>query len=742
MSTAAPSQARARPTPEPRRAPPRDRAWVAVLFTVTAFVGAGLLFTIQPLVARLLLPAYGGSATVWSTCSLFFQTLLIVGYVYSHVTTTRISRRRQAWLHVAVLALPFLVLPVALPGDVVPGADHSPVGWLLRSLVVMIGLPFVVLATTGPLLQRWYSWSAGPRRDDPYFLFAASNVGSFGGLLAYPFLIEPHLSLAQQGVGFTAGFVVFALLTAACGVLAVRPQEAEEAVSGAARTSPRPSARALARWCAYAFVPSCLMLAVTHHLSTDVAPIPLLWVAPLALYLATFVAAFAVRSRTVSSTWPRAAAGLGMAGIAVAPLAAGLPLELTITFNLLLVVVAGYAAHRLLAADRPHPEHLTTYYLAVAVGGALGGVVNGLLAPVVFDRVLEYALVLALLPLLCLATTGPSKARVRSRVHTSLVWILVGTGAVAVTVTAQRVMDSVDAGTGFAVLALSCVTALGWLLTRIALPTSIGLVCAVLAMAAVADAGVVDRERTFYGSYTVRTSALTTSLSHGTTLHGVQLRAESQRKEPTSYYGREAPLGDLMAQLEPTRTAAVGLGVGTVAAYGREGDQITFLEIDQAVADIAEDTRFFTFLSDSDADVEVRIGDGRLLVSEMPTGQLDLVVLDAFSSDAIPVHLLTREAFGVYGEKITGNGALAVHVSNRHFDLVPVVAAAAEHLGWSGAVGTGGAGDQVVASTWVVMSPDGELVDDLLELERWQPLDTDQTVTWTDDYSSVLTVLK
>jgi len=577
----------------------------------------------------------------------------------------------------------------------------------------------------------------------PVLLFAASNVGSFGGLLAYPFLIEPHLSLAQQSLGFTAGFVMFALLTAACGVLAVRPAGAYDAVPTSDGTSQRPTARTLARWCGYAFLPSCLMLAVTHHLSTDVAPIPLLWVAPLALYLATFVAAFAVRSRTVSSTWPRAAAGLGMAGIGLAPLAAGLPLELTITFNLLLVVVAGYAAHRLLAADRPSPEHLTTYYLAVAIGGALGGVVNGLLAPVVFDRVLEYALVLAILPLLCVATARRTNQRGSSRGRTSVVWILWALGAVIAAVTAQGLMrNSMSDGVVLALAALAGFTALGWLLARIALPRSIGLICAVLAMAVVADAGVVQRERTFYGSYTVRTSEVTTSLSHGTTLHGVQLRAESQRGEPTTYYGREAPLGDLMAQLEPTRTAAVGLGVGTVAAYGREGDQITFLEIDQAVADIADDTRFFAFLSDSEADVEVRIGDGRLLVSEMAAGELDLVVLDAFSSDAIPVHLLTREAFGMYREKVTGTGALAVHVSNRHFDLVPVVAAAAEHLGWSGAVGSGGQGDQVVPSTWVVISPDGDLVGDLLKLERWQPLDTDKTVTWTDDYSSVLTILK
>jgi hypothetical protein len=722
---------------EPQRPRARARGGIAVLFTVTAFVGAGLLFTIQPFVARLLLPAYGGSATVWSTCSLFFQTLLIVGYVYSHLTTTRIPRRAQPWLHLVVLAAPLLVLPVVLPTDAVPGVDHSPVGWLLRSLVVMIGLPFVVLATTGPLLQRWYSWSDGPRRDDPYFLFAASNVGSFGGLLAYPFLIEPRLTLEQQGVAFTAGFVAFAVLTAGCGLVAARGSATQQEVATTA-TSPLPTPADLARWCGYAFVPSCLMLAVTHHLSTDVAPIPLLWVAPLALYLATFVAAFAVQSRTVTATWPRLAAGLGMATLALAPLAAALSLWITITVNLLLVVVGGYAAHRLLAARRPSPEHLTTYYLAIAVGGALGGVVNGLLAPLLFDRVLEYGLVVALLPLLGLGATWPARGAGRTRTR----WLLGGLVVALIAAAVPALLGSRGGGVLVALLALAAFTLLGWVLARMPVAMTVALMVAVVATELVSDTGVVLRERTFYGSYTVHATDLMTSLDHGTTMHGLQLSSPSLRDQPTTYYGREAPLGDLLGQLAPARTAAVGLGVGTLAAYGEPGDRITFLEIDEAVADIARDERFFTFLADAAADVDVRIGDGRLLMADQPEQALDLVVLDAFSSDAIPVHLLTREAFALYADRVATGGAIAVHVSNRHFDLVPVVAAAGAHLAWTGAVGRGGEGPEVRPSTWVVLSPDRALVDSLLDLERWQPLDLDETVDWTDDYSSVLTVLR
>ena len=334
------------------------------------------------------------------------------------------------------------------------------------------------------------------------------------------------------------------------------------------------------------------MLAVTHHLSTDVRPSRCSGSAPLALYLATFVAAFAVRSRVGHGDLASGAAGLGMATLALAPLAATLSLWVTITVNLLLVVVVGYAAHRLLAARRPSPEHLTTYYLAVAVGGALGGVVNGLLAPLLFDRVLEYGLVVALLPLLGLGATWPAtrsgRTRSAARRHRRGCWSRRP---------CRRCWTPAAAVSTLALLALAAFTLLGWVLAGMPVGMTVALVVAVIATALVSDTGVVLRERTFYGSYTVHADDLMTSLDHGTTMHGLQLRAPSLRDEPTTYYGREAPLGDLLGELQPGRTAAVGLGVGTLAAYGEPGDRITFLEIDEAVADIARDERYFTFLA-------------------------------------------------------------------------------------------------------------------------------------------------
>ena len=724
---------------DPPITPPRRRSGrlLVTLFTATAFVGAALLFTVQPMVARLLLPSYGGSATVWSTCSLFFQVLLLVGYLYSHVTTSRLPPRRQPVVHLVVLSLPLVSLPLALPAGAAPG-DDSPTAWLLRTLALMVGLPFVVLSTTGPLLQRWYSWADGPRSDDPYFLFAASNVGSFGGLLAYPFLVEPHLSLDQQTTFFSAGFVVFAVMAGSCGLLSARSGRGTPVVADA--PPERLPLSRMGRWCWYAFVPSCLFLAVTHHLSTDVAPIPLLWVVPLALYLATFVVAFAIRSRTVSPVLIRSSSGLALGGTMLAPLSTGLPLGATVALDLLLVPVVGLAAHRLLAADRPDPAHLTTYYIVVAVGGALGGLVNGLLAPVLFDRVLEYQLMLALLPALALGVPlrrpweAPGWLRMSAPVRMAV-------GLAFLTATAGGLVVAADGGRGtFAAVALPVLVALGYVLAVLPRALVLALLAAVVGLAHVGSSSVVLRERTFYGSYSVQEAPDVTRLYHGTTLHGVQLAGDP--RTPTTYYGEEAPLGDLFGELRPTRTVAVGLGVGTIAAYGEPGDRITFFEIDPVVEEIARDPELFTFLAGSQAVVDVQTGDGRLLTEALPEASADLVVLDAFSSDAIPVHLLTREAFRAYASKVGPDGAIAVHVSNRYFDLVPVVTAAAEDLGWSGAVGRGGEGEWVTPSAWVVLTPDGRLIESLTAGERWEPLDPTRTVSWTDDYSSVLAVLK
>lgn len=726
-------------TDPPRAAaePPQRGPWVAVLFAGTSFLGAALLFMVQPLAAKLILPSYGGSATVWSTSSLLFQVLLLLGYVYAHVSTRRLGARWQPRAHLLLLALPLLALPLALPAGSVPASDTSPVLWLLRTLLLMVGLPFVVLSTTGPLIQRWYAWSGGPRSTDPYFLFAGSNLGSFVGLLAYPFAVEPLLTLTQQRTAWSAAFVAFMLLMAACA-LTVRGRGAGDAVAVSA--TPGPSTRQVALWCLWAFLPSSLMLAATAHLSTDIAAVPLLWVLPLAAYLASFVLAFARTSRSVSprlvvpcvafAVTSGVVSGLGSA--ALAPLVA-----LVVGANVLSVGVAGFAAHARLAASRPDPAHLTLFYLVISVGGALGGLLNGVVAPLVFDGVWEYFLTVALLPVLAIGLPAP---------HLAVRGILTGLAALVVAVLvlgAIHALGGLTSGETVVLLGAALVAAVvTWLTLRAAGMLTVTLLVAALAVVVVDERASLLTERTFYGSYRVQAVDSQHRLMHGTTIHGTQFLDDDLAGSPTTYYATEGPFGDVMATLAPDDLAVVGLGAGAIAAYGSDVSRIRFFEIDPVVARIAEDPRWFTYLSDSGADVDVVVGDGRLAMEQEPAGSYDVVALDAFSSDSIPVHVLTREGIEVFLDRLRQDGALAVHISNRVFDLRPVLAAHARALGLHAVFGVGGEGRGASTSEWVVLTRSARTAEALDALPRWVPLPDDRSVEWSDDYSSVLSVLR
>ncbi|WP_374456601.1 spermidine synthase [Nocardioides sp.] len=726
-------------TDRPRAAAetPQRGAWIAVLFACTTFLGASLLFMIQPLAAKLILPSYGGSATVWSTSSLLFQLLLLLGYVYAHVSTRRLGARWQPRAHLLLLALPLLALPLALPAEAAPPSDASPVLWLLRTLLLMVGLPFAVLSTTGPLIQRWYAWSGGPRSDDPYFLFAGSNLGSFVGLLAYPFAIEPLLTLTQQRTAWSAAFVAFMLLMAACALtVRGRGQDAADAVT----TTPGPSARQVGLWCLWAFLPSSLMLAATAHLSTDIAAVPLLWVLPLAAYLASFVLAFARTSRSVSARLvvPCVAFAVttgvvsGLGSTALAPLVA-----LVVGANVVAVGVAGFAAHARLAASRPDPAHLTLFYLVISVGGALGGLLNGVVAPLLFDGVWEYFLTVALLPVLAIGLPA---------LHVTARRVLAGLGtmlAVLLALGAVRALGGLSTGETVVLLGATVVAAvITWLCLRVAGMLTVTLLVAALAVIVVQERASLLTERTFYGSYRVQAVEGQHRLLHGTTIHGTQFLDEDRAQTPTTYYATDGPFGDVMATLAPDDLAVVGLGAGAIATYGSDVSRIRFFEIDPVVARIAEDPRWFTYLGDSGADVDVVVGDGRLAMEQEPAASYDVVALDAFSSDSIPVHILTREGIEVFLDRVRDDGALAIHISNRVFDLRPVLAAHARALGLHAVVGVGGEGPGASVSEWVVLTRAAETAEALDAQQRWEQLPTDRTVEWSDDYSSVLSVLR
>lgn len=690
-----------------------------VLFGAASFIGAALLFLIEPMLAKLVLPSFGGSPMVWNTATLFFQVLLLAGYLYVHVSTRRLGARRQPWLHLGLLVLPLLALPVALPADTAPPADGEPTLWLLRVLALAAGLPFALLATTGPLLQRWFSWTDHPRARDPYFLYAASNAGSVVGLLGYPFLLEPSVGLAEQTRWWSLAYLGFAVLVAACGVVAavsarrgtvpspVPPttQPAAQTPAGPSDTAVRPPNRAASwrtrlGWVAVAFVPSSLMLGVTTHVSTDIAAIPLFWTVPLAVYLATFVVAFGRTTRDPPRGTALLAVALCLLVLVVVTRAWRPAIWVSVGLDLSLLAAAGLAAHGRLAATRPAVEHLTGFYLLVSLGGALGGLLNGLVAPVLLDRPWEYPVVVALVPLLALGNRPAVRA---------------GSGALRRLVREPLAM------------------------------TSVVLLVAFVAQEQVGS-GALARDRTFFGSYRVTASSdgQRRLLTHGTTYHGWEELRGRWRGEPTSYYSEAGPVGDVVSAYRGTdlldRVALVGMGVGTLAAYGEPGRRMDFFEIDPAVVDLAQE--WFGFLRRSEAQVRVVIGDGRLSLAAEPDASYGLIVLDAFSSDAIPAHLLTTEAVSTYRDKLAPGGLLAVHVTNRHLSLEPVVAAQAEALGMSSVVRVDAAVQYPAsASTWVVLAREDTDLDRLRDRPGWRPALANGARAWTDDYSSLVQVL-
>ena len=694
-------------------------------FATAIFAGATLLFLVQPMVARMVLPLFGGSQAVWTTSMLFFQAVLLAGYGYAHASTRLLGPSRQPIVHAVVLVLAVAALPIGR-GLAPPPTDASPSLWLLGVLAVTVGAPFFVVTTASPLLQHWLATSGHASGRDPYFLYAAGNAGSLIALLAYPILVEPLLTLDQQARLWSIGYVLFALLCLGCLVIARRGRSLAQ--SAPARVMvPSLAWRTRARWVGTALVPSSLMLGITTYISTDVASFPMLWVLPLAIYLLTFVVAFArrplvtTRAAALILPLPAALVFAQMLGSVT------LPLPVTLLTQLLVLFFAGVLAHGRLAEQRPAPERLTEFYFLLSLGGVLGGALNALVAPLVFDSVLEYPLVLVLALAL----------RPRGRRIADIFPVLAFGGCVAGLAVVQglSVPHLLLAGAVVACLAIG-----------VRYPRYLTLGFASLTLLLAAGSPSLHSERTFFGVLRVTEQDGERKLVHGTTVHGVERFAGPLAGEPLTYYGRRGPLGDVFAaysQLD--RVDAIGLGAGTVAAYGRPGQQMTFYELDPAIARIAGDPRFFTFLRDSPANVEIVLGDGRRTIARVPDGTSDLVIVDAFSSDSIPVHLLTREAIELYVRKLRPGGLIAFHVSNRHLELAPVIARAAHALGLAAVDrfdrAEGARGDRT-PSRWLVLARSPEGLEPLLERSGWRIPTVSAGRVWTDDYSNVLSVVK
>lgn len=722
---------------------------MSVVFTVAAFLSATLLFAVQPLATRMVLPDFGGSAAVWTTSVLFFQTALLLGYLYTHLATSWMRARTQVLVHLVFFVVPAAVLPLAVQADPGDGGTVSIVGRLLLGLTLGVGLPFFLVSTSGPLLQRWFSWTDHPRAHDPYFLYAASNVGSILGLLTYPVLVEPWLDLPAQAWWWAGGYALLGLLLVACAWCVLRrpavsaSQRAEEVPAQAPTLAPPPtsegqrlapsgSAREVVAWIGLAFVPSSLMLGVTTFLSTDIAAIPLLWVVPLAIYLGTFVVAFGTRSAPVAAVALRAIAPLtALAAVATLshwPLAVTIPL-----------VVGSFAAiamvfHHRLAVNRPPASRLTAFYVWMSIGGALGGVANGVLAPLLLPGPFEFAI----MAVIAAVVAGRSLEELVAGPDDVRFWLsalatvggIVGVGLLLTRVPVALVVEAVAVGV---LITFLLVAPAGR--SKLALVGAVGL----LALPGVAPylVGGDVVARSFFGSYRVTATTTDRYLYSGTTLHGHQSREPELRDTPLSYYHPEGPVGDWLPVARADGTVGVvGLGAGSIAAYASQGQLVRFHEIDPAVVDLAR--RRFTYLADADGQVDVVLGDGRLTLAEQPAATYDVLVLDAFSSDSIPVHLLTREAFELYGQVLAPDGVILVHISNRYLDLEPVVAAGAEAIGLQARTGRDEGDVERVGSTWVAMTRDAGRLEDL-DPERWSP-PGDRRVDWTDAFSNLVSV--
>jgi len=878
-----------------------------VLFAVTLFTSALLLFLIQPMIGKAILPRFGGTASVWATCMVFFQAILLAGYAYAHHLTNRLPVARQAAFHSILLLLPllaFLVFPVGwADGPDVSETLHPALGTLLL-LFVLVGLPAFVVCTSAPLLQRWFADTGHPAARDPYFLYAASNLGSMISLLSYPVLIEPQLALPHQGTVWMVGYVLLVGLTLGCARLVGRRETplaaapAEAATEEAMPSAPPPSTGQQLRWLFLAFVPSSLVLGVTTHFTTDIAAVPLLWLAPLTLYLLSFIIVFSQTTAFLVRWMVEALPVLVLILAFLALSETDVWIGWLFLIHLATLLAAATVCHGELARDRPPPAHLTRFYLCMSVGGVLGGLFNALLAPAIFNDVAEYYLVLVL-ACVCLPRLEPEVKSAATRWFEIGLAALLGLGALWVWV--QYLNDWQRGGNALEhlrqVLSMPMLKVSGWTLGALALvlmyvlraprdqrgprlldlllPLALGLLAVrcvqkspledvslawfqnvipvdhyrlvavitgtllvalayvyagqplrfalcvgalFLATVPVADrATLLYKERNFFGVSKVEAvrekgQVVHHRLYHGTTMHGQQRRdgeplvlgawlsclandgtlsavaqlalaqdtARDVRNQPVAYFHQNGPVGQLFGALihataDRRPIGVIGLGTGTLCGYVLHGQPITFYDIDPLMVAIATNPAYFTFLQDCRGKPSIVMGDGRLRLAQAADGAYRMIIVDAFSSDAIPIHLLTREAVQLYFDKLTPDGALVVHISNRYLRLGPVLGNIAADLGLT-AVHMHDAPDddgrEKLASHWVVLARKAEdlgplgtggmpadnviAADALLGMVgspltlpginaryqewHWVPPDPKKSL-WTDKYSNLLSTL-
>ncbi|AMV23047.1 spermidine synthase [Gemmata sp. SH-PL17] len=770
---------------------------LAVLYATTLFVGAALLFLVQPLVGKLLLPLVGGTPGVWNTCMVFFQIVLLAGYLYAHRSTGKFGVRRQAVFHLLLLAavivsfkaaIAYTGSPVAVVPSMLPDDQDSLLLMVARLGVVVgisIGVPFFVLSTTSPLLQRWFATTGHPAAKDPYFLYAASNAGSLLGLLAYPLLIEPRLALQDQQWVFAGGVLGYVALVVVCALTVIRNGETRVSNVELKKDVPQDlgselvpptsvfpvSARRIGRWVVLATLPSSLLLGVTTHISTDLAPVPLLWVVPLALYLMSFILVFARWPDSVHRVVGRVTPMLLLFVVLTLLLNAAEPLALVVLLHMAAFFGVCLVCHGELAKDRPPAEHLTAFYFWLSLGGVLGGLFNALIAPLLFSSLgmVEYPLALVLA-----GAVRPHDDEQEGKLRVAdvvLVLVLLGLSVGLVLTVQQFLKMPVEQNTSDAVAQRLLRGGLMFGIPGVAAfalirkPARYSLALAAILLAGALDTGLfgetLHKERNFFGVIRVTRDGKFIKLIHGTTLHGQQRADESGPPRPMTYYHQKGPVGNLFDALPRERVnnvAVVGLGTGAVASYAQPGQKWTFYEIDPAVVRIANDKQYFRFLSDCRGKCEVVLGDARRHLNRAPDGAFDVIILDGFCSDAIPVHLLTREAIALYVSKLAPNGIIALHVSNAHLNLPPLIRRLADDHSPSlvtrycyDVPRDGEPEDGKTESQWMLLARSESDLAPVLNFNRthvkkspiqWDPVKLVDGPIWRDDFANLLRVWK
>lgn len=724
---------------------PTHRAGLLVpaIYVAAVFTSALLLFSVQPMFTRMVLPRLGGSPSVWSIAMVFFQSMLLAGYAYAHLLTKLPRPLHAAGLHLVLLLAAAATLPLSIASGWGTPPSTGEGLWLLGLFTVSIGLPFFALSANNPLLQAWYVRTGAPGAANPYFLYAASNVGSFLALLAYPFVLEPVFTLREHLRLWTGGFYLLIALIAACGVFIARAGR-DVAAADAAPASPRLAE--VASWIGLSAVPSGLLVAVTAHISTDVAAAPLLWVIPLSLYLITWVIVFASRPIVPHAFVIGKAPYAAVALVAILAMPLDEKLVLTVAVHLVCFFVLAMACHGELSRRRPHPAYLTAFYLSLSAGGVIGGIFAGLVAPNVFSWIAEYP-ILIVLAVLCLpAALGGGR-------YGWIAWPIAALAAALLVPGLFGWAPSEDMAPRIAwtIVALAVVAlAFGRMPVRFAL--LIGLALALIRVYP-PEAGRSETMRSFFGVLKIRDSSdgRYRMLLHGTTLHGVQMIRDEDGKPiqgrpvPLSFYHDDSPLTQglraLRAKRGPLKVAAIGLGTGSLVCQNAPGETWKYFEIDQNVVQVARER--FTFLSSCMPDVPIVLGDARLSLANEADGFYDAIVVDAFSSDAIPIHLLTREAMALYLSKLKPGGAVLLHVSNRNLELASVAAGIAAANGLVTLLHDDDSDDRddeyIFASDVAIAVKEAGDAGDLVTRPDWHPEepDPDQKV-WTDDYSNIL----